>query len=207
MSAVDPEAVLTYWFGADHRGADVEDQPDPALVKRWFEANSDVDAEITSLFGATLERLVDGELESWCEAPRGRLAYIIVGDQFSRNIHRGTAAAFATDALALTAARAGVVLGHDAALTLVERSFFYMPFEHSESILDQHTAVGLFTALRDLATGARRQTAGNNIRWAQQHRDIIVRFGRFPHRNAVLARESSSEEATYLQDSSSFGQG
>ena len=205
--AVSPGEVLAFWFGAGFDTDDVEATPDESIRTRWFDSSQAFDTDIRARFGATLERLAAGALDHWCDGARGRLAFIIVADQFSRNIHRGAPAAFATDSQALAAAQDGIRLGHDLALTLAERSFMYMPFEHSEAVMDQHTAVGLFTALRDASTGERRQTTGNNLRWAQQHRDIIVRFGRFPHRNAVLGRASTDDETEFLETASSFGQG
>jgi uncharacterized protein (DUF924 family) len=149
-----------------------------------------------------------GELKPWMGDARGQLAFIVLTDQFSRQIHRGTAQAFATDALALSAAREGITRGTDRELEFNHRSFFYMPFEHSEALLDQHTGVGLFAQLRDETPPPYRQHAGEGLRHAQQHRDIIQRFGRFPHRNALLDRASTEAEVEFLaQASGSFGQG
>ena len=196
----DWQALLDFWFGEL-----IDGQASAEQHKRWFSVNPQFDDECRR-FADWLEAARTGALDAWLAAPHSCLAFIILQDQLPRNIHRGTALAYAWDDVARSAAYAGIQGQLDLALELDERAFFYMPFEHSESLMDQHLAVGLFTALRDAAPPSQRSNAGNNLRFAQQHRDIILRFGRFPHRNAVLGRESSADETDYLQQADGFGQ-
>jgi uncharacterized protein (DUF924 family) len=200
---MNPQTVIDFWFGeltdgfsdGTHRG-------------RWYAFDEAFDRRIEDQFARTLQDAQAGELKPWLDDPRGQLAFIVLTDQFSRQIHRGTAQAFATDALALSAAREGIARGMDRELEFNHRSFFYMPFEHSEALIDQHTAVGLFAQLRDETPPPYRQRTGESLRHAQQHRDIIQRFGRFPHRNALLDRVSTEAEVEFLaQASGNFGQG
>lgn len=196
-----PQEVLRYWFGDPPDGV-----ADAQHRRRWFMPDATVDAEIRERFGHLLTAALGGELDGWRQTLESSLALVLVCDQFSRQIHRGSAQAFASDALALTTARAVVERGDDRNLGLDQRAFLYLPFEHSESRLDQHTSVGLYTALSDAAPEERRDDAADYLRYACEHRDVVVRFGRFPHRNAVLGRESSAEELTFLQTASSYGQ-
>ena len=137
--------------------------------------------------------------------PRGRLAYVIVLDQLSRNMFRNSARAFEGDEQALEAAERGIELGHDRALRGDERVFLYMPFQHAESLAVQERGVALYRAFRDETHGALREHLTENVSFAERHRDIIAQWGRFPHRNAVLGRESSAEERDFLeQPGSSF---
>ena len=194
----DDEAVLEFWFGED---------PEARQAKRplWFRATPEFDRDCRQ-FEPLIERARAGGLAEWREQPRTALAFVVLCDQLPRNVYRGTARAFATDHLALAASTEGIRCGFDLALDPDERAFFYMPMEHSENVLDQHTAVGLFTALRDAAPAGERDAAGNSLRYAQTHRDVILRFGRFPHRNAVLNRTSTPEEIEYLETGARFGQ-
>ena len=193
--------VLDFWFGSLNDTG----QADDVQRSLWFQTNAQFDAECRT-FEPLLDKALTGNLEAWRNSPKSTLAYIVLCDQLPRNIFRGTAAAFKWDPLALAAARSGVAAGQDRTLALDERAFFYMPFEHSERMIDQYLAVGLFATLRDEAPGELRSIYGNMLRFAQQHRDIILRFGRYPHRNAVLGRESSSEELAYIASSDGFGQ-
>ncbi len=196
----DWQSLLDFWFG------DLEDGlAGAAQRKKWFESNPQFD-QACAQFSPWLEMAHAGKLDTWRAAPHSCLAFIVLNDQLPRNIYRGEQRAYAWDDLALAAARGGIEQGFDQSLALDERAFFYMPFEHSEAILDQHLAVGLFTALRDAAPSSQRSIAGNSLRYAQQHRDIILQFGRFPHRNAALGRTSSTAEQEYVQDSDGFGQ-
>jgi uncharacterized protein (DUF924 family) len=194
--------VLDYWFG-DLDGEFADD----THRAMWWSGGETVDAEVRTNFGGLIGAADAGELDDWLATTRGRLAFIIVCDQFSRHVHRGTPAAFATDPLALTAARDGVEAGADRQLRLDERGFFYLPFEHAEDLCDQHTCVNLFTQLRDETPAGQRHLTGAGLRHAHQHRDIIARFGRFPHRNALLGRASTAEEQAYLKTAHTFGQG
>ena len=179
---VDAEAVLRFWF--------VELEP-----RDWWRKDPELDQRIASRFGALLETAATGALAEWRTTPRGRLAEIIVLDQFSRNIHRGSAEAFANDALALHLAEEAVATGAALELPVEERRFFYMPYMHSESAAVHETAMRLFA------------TPGleKNLDFERRHKAVIDRFGRFPHRNALLGRESTAEEIEFLkQPGSSF---
>jgi len=193
--------VLDFWFGPQSEGFS-----GAAARRRWFAPDAEFDREISRRFGSLLKAAADGALKNWLDEPRGCLAFIIVTDQFSRQIHRGTAAAFATDALARAAARNGVELGHDTRLGFDERAFFYLPFEHSESEEDQHTSVELFTRLAADTPAHDRVHSDEALRFALAHRDIVLRFGRFPHRNAHLGRASTPDELEFLRTASRFGQ-
>ena len=182
MPAQTAEDVLEFWF-------------DEATRPHWYLRSEAFDARVRDELGPLHARAVRGELDAWATEPRGALAVIILLDQASRNLHRGSADAFASDALALKHARATVDAGHDRAFTEVERVFLYMPFEHSEALADQERCVALMS---ELPTPQWRD-------YAERHHRIVARFGRFPHRNAVLGRESTPEELEFLkQPGSSF---
>jgi uncharacterized protein (DUF924 family) len=171
--------VLGFWFG------------DETGVRReaWFEKNSGFDAEIRERFGAVLERAMAGELDGMATTPRGCLALVIVMDQFPRNIYRDDGRAFATDGQALALAKSAIEAEFDQQLTPLEREFLYLPFEHSEDLDDQHRSVELFATL-----------GADALEWAERHLAVIERFGRFPHRNAALGRETTEEEAAFLEE-------
>lgn len=196
------DSVLEFWFGTLDGGFS-----DERHRRMWWQADESTDQAVRQRFGPLIAQAAAGHLDSWLATPRGRLAFILVSDQFPRHVHRGTPAAFANDTLALETARYGVEKGADRELALDERSFFYLPFEHSESLVDQHTAVGLFSQLRDETPAGQRHLTGENLRHAHQHRDIISRFGRFPHRNSILGRQSTSLELAYLEGATTYGQG
>ena len=200
MSTVRPEALLHFWFGDLVDGLASEQQR-----AKWFSPDASFDLDCQA-YASSLDAARAGHLDHWLDTPTTLLAYVILCDQLPRNIFRGNRQAFAFDDLALAAAKQAVTKGMDRQLGWDERAFLYMPFEHSEHLLDQHTAVGLFSALRDASTGPTRSLMGNSLRFAQQHRDIIQRFGRFPHRNAVLGRDSSAEELAYVAQGDGFGQ-
>ena len=168
--------ILDFWFG----GTDLCIDPPPGVQRRWFESNPTFDAEIAARFGS----LLDGSVDDWSTSPAGALAAIVVYDQFPRNMFRGHADQFSTDHLALQVARGAVDQELDDALERQERGFLYMPFQHSESLADQKRSLGLFTALGD----------EEQLGYAKKHHDIIERFGRFPHRNAILGRQPREAE-------------
>ncbi len=182
-----PDEVLDFWFARDPRGwRDV-----------WFRKQDDFDAACGA-FAGPLRAARHGALDHWANTPRGTLALIILLDQFSRNLHRGSPEAFAADPQARVLARRAVAQGFDRQLEWLERMFIYLPFEHSEELVDQDEGVRLFEKLR-IALGD--QTAEH----AYRHRDIIRRYGRFPYRNIVLGRESTAEEQAFLaQPSAGF---
>ena len=176
------DAILSFWFG----------ELSPA---QWWKVDPALDAALRERFASLHQAAHLGELWEWRRQPRGRLAELIVLDQFPRNMYRGTPRAFASDAMALALAQEAVAGAYDAALTPVERAFMYMPYQHSESRLVQKESVRLFKAL-----GLAEQ-----IDFALQHKAIVDRFGRFPHRNAILGRQSTAEELEFLkQPGSSF---
>lgn len=180
-----PDAVLRFWFGDD-----------PTLFRdTWFRADPAFDATCRVQFGAALETARAGALDAWTTTPRGTLALVIVLDQFSRNIHRGTPDAFAADPRACALAATAVARGDDRHLGPLERTFLYLPFEHAETLADQDMSVRLFETLRGTYDNADRA-----IDYAERHRDVIGRFGRFPHRNAILGRDSTVEELAYLAE-------
>lgn len=189
------ESILGYWFGAASDDADViRDQS--AL---WWKKNPRVDAEIRQRFEATFEAEVRDELESWGDDPRGQLARMLLCDQFPRNMHRDTAKSFAFDARARELANTALEQGLDKRLRAVERVFAYLPFEHSEAHQDQELSVQLFTTLLGEVAPALKSSFQFYLDFAHKHKTIIDRFGRFPHRNAILGRESTLEELEFLK--------
>ena len=186
MSAA-PQEVLDFWFGA----------PGSAQFGRprdfWFTKSAATDELIRDRFGTAVEAALRGELRQWADGePRGALALILLLDQFTRNIFRDSARAFAGDEAALAVARRLVGEARDRRLAPIERWFAYLPFEHSESIDDQRESLRLFGELA-------REGLTEPLVWAQKHHDIIARFGRYPHRNEVLGRESTAEEVEFLR--------
>jgi uncharacterized protein (DUF924 family) len=193
-NATDPESVLSFWFGA----LDAHGRADAQHQARWWSKDASFDSEVRSRFELLYRAAVGGELQTWLDAPRSRLAYIIVLDQFSRNMFRDAAGMFAADALALAATQQGVAREHDRALALHERVMFYMPLMHSEQLTDQERCIALLSALSGESSDLGRSLMLNHIGFAERHRDIVRKFGRFPHRNAVLGRTSTPEEAEFL---------
>jgi uncharacterized protein (DUF924 family) len=190
----EPDSVLQFWFNGSLSG-------DPmAMVRQiewWFRGGADL--EINQRFQALLEHATRGELDRWCHEARSRLALIIILDQFSRTIHRGTVQAFAQDPKACALTLEGIKLGHYAALkTPWEKTFFFLPLGHSENLEYQELAVKLADQLVEEATMEHRTLLEFSATQARGHRDVIARFGRHPHRNEVLGRESSPEELEYV---------
>ncbi len=177
-----PTEILDFWFAGD------------PFVRRavWFEKNDAFDLACRG-FAAAHEAAKRGELDHWTTTANGTLALLILLDQLSRNLHRGHPEAFAADAAARVIAAAAIAKGHDKALTPVQRMFIYLPFEHSEGLADQDSSVALFETLRG-------ELGGETLDYAARHRDVIRRFGRFPHRNAVLGRVNTPEEVAYLAE-------
>lgn len=193
-TVVDPEVILRFWFAElDELGRASE-----ATQARWWSKDPAFDAEIRQRFGATHAAAASGELDSWLDAPHSRLAYIVVLDQFSRNMFRDTAGMFATDDKALRAALSGVDAGMDKQLRLDERGMFYMPLMHSEDLAIQERCIELFQQLANEVTGSARASMLSRVGFAERHRDIVKKFGRFPHRNALLGRESTPDELDFL---------
>lgn len=181
-TTITPAAALSFWF-------------DESSPKQWFAKDDAFDAAIRTRFAALHACAAQGELWRWRTDAPGRLAEIIVLDQFSRNLHRDSPVAFAQDAMALVLAQELVAQGLDMKLPVVHRAFAYLPYMHSESLAVQQESLRLYVALAQ----------PGNLAFARQHEAIIRRFGRYPHRNTALGRESSAEELAFLrQPGSSF---
>ena len=198
-----PRDVLSFWF------EDAAKSPE-ALRRRgavWFHSDPAFDRECAARFAATLEDAARGSLDDWAGTPQGRLALVIVLDQMPRNIHRGSPAAFMHDGEAAAHCTAAIGSGQDRLLDPVERIFLYMPLQHAEDPDLQRRSVERFESLASEADDAWRDYFAENVQYARLHRDIIERFGRFPHRNRILGRESTEEESRYLADGApTFGQ-
>jgi len=185
---MDAQEVLDFWFLPPSNAGHGKQRAE------WFRKDDAFDAAIRERFGAVIDHAIAGGLREWDEqGPRGVLARILVLDQFTRNAYRETPESFAGDALALSAARQLVESGAYLDLSPWERSFIYMPFEHAEDARMQEQAVDLFTEL-----AAAHEGFGASLDYAHRHRGVIARFGRFPHRNAILGRASTPEELDYL---------
>lgn len=189
------DAILHYWFGR------VEETVLPSSNRNriWFSGSAEVDNEIREKFGADLDKAILGEYEHWDERPRSSLALILLLDQFSRNIHRGTPMAFTQDQKALDVCVRGIERQFDHEISLIERAFYYMPFMHSENRDMQTTSVRAFKMLVDLSFPESRPTFESFHEFAVKHYELIEKFGRYPHRNHILGRESTEEEREYLQ--------
>ena len=200
---ITADTVHHFWFG-DFIGEKV----DTARQKFWFVASEAFDLEIRENFESSLQDAWEGKLSSWQATPRSSLALVLLLDQFSRNIYRGESRAFDFDSQARTVAKQSIDNGFDLKLTLLERAFFYFPLEHSELLSDQEQSVLLFERLNEQAAGGpyEEKTQGF-LRYAYEHKEIIERFSRFPHRNKVLNRPSTEAEEAFLsEDKRRFGQ-
>lgn len=191
-----PDTIRSYWFGSH---AD-----DLAVIRecsqRWWSKKEAVDREIKERFEGTMLLAQAGHLNAWAADPQGLLALILLTDQFPRNVYRDTPAAFSFDAQARDWCQTGLNGGMHARLRPIERVFFYLPLEHSESLHDQERSVALY---EEMIAGIDEHMRGEfeGFLWfAKRHREIIQRFGRFPHRNAVLGRVSTPEEAAFLKE-------
>lgn len=198
---MDCEEILNYWFGDIQNGLTVENRG-----QLWYGSSADTDAAINARYAHKLQQGVAGELDGWNKTARGRLALILLFDQFSRNIFRRSAQAFAFDQQAQTLVLEGIELGHDKDLQAIERSFFYMPLEHAEDLALQQLCVEKMAQMIADAPQAARPALVSSLRFARDHRDIIAQFGRFPHRNEVLGRQSTQAEREYLQTANRYGQ-
>lgn len=194
-------SILAYWFGVE--ADDVATAQSQAPL--WWKKSAQVDAEIRNRFGQCVVQAGAGGLDHWADEPRGRLALILLCDQFTRHIYRDTPQAFSLDYRALAWCKEGLAVKADQALRAIERVFFYLPLEHSESLSDQHEAVRLFEQLKAEVPANAQATFDGFLDYAIRHRQIIERFGRFPHRNAALGRPTTEEETAFLkQPGSSF---
>lgn len=191
-----PETILEFWFGSD---AD-----DAAMAKEqanlWWSKNKETDDNIRRRFEIYVILADSEQMKDWLATPRGRLALIILTDQFPRNIYRDTARAFSCDIKALTWCIEGLEKKIDRELRPIERVFFYLPLEHAEYIEHQDLSVKCFSELVSIVPGEQRPVFEEYLDFAIRHREIIARFGRFPHRNNALGRESTAEELAFLAE-------
>jgi uncharacterized protein (DUF924 family) len=176
-----PADVLSFWF-------------DELEFKQWWNTYPEVDATILERFGATHEAAIKGELFTWRETPEGRLAEVIVLDQFSRNLFRNDPRSFAYDPMALVLAQEAIAVGDDKRLEPMRVSFLYMPFMHSESLAIHEIALKLFSG----------EGMEKNLESLHKHTDVLRKFGRYPHRNEVLGRESTADEVAFLEGGRGF---
>jgi uncharacterized protein (DUF924 family) len=200
---IDPDNIMDFWFGqaCASPAATLERNP------FWFGSDSVLDQQIWELYADTVTDAGAGHYADWAESAHGRLALILLLDQFPRNIFRGTAEVFRYDAMALELAGQGITLGQFTGLTVPEQAFFLMPYQHSEDVAVQNAGVALYSAMVDDAADEWRDVAAGYRDFAAQHRDIIAEYGRFPHRNSVLGRSSTPDEDGYLAGGgATFGQ-
>jgi uncharacterized protein (DUF924 family) len=190
------EEILQFWFGESLRTGVVPAE----RLQFWFGGQEQTDQQIRDLFQEDLRRAMGGEYDHWRQSPRGRLALIILLDQFPRNIHRHLPEAYASDEKALGLCLEGMERGHDRRLHAIERAFFYLPLEHSEEPAMQERSVQVFADLLAAAPEQLKELCRGFHDYAVRHRDIIARFGRFPHRNSTLGRPSSTEEVAFLKE-------
>ena len=200
----DPQAlsVLDFWLGDGLR----EGWPTDDLNARWFRGGAAVDQQIRQRFGPAVASALQGGLAHWEAKPTELLALVILLDQFTRNIFRGTAQAFAGDARAQRLSLTALANNHDQLLPWVGRLFLYMPLMHAESLALQTECVSRFENLLAQAPEPLKEQIAGHLPFARQHQTIIERFGRFPHRNAALGRSSTPEEDLFLKDGPRFGQ-
>lgn len=198
------DSVLTFWFKEKGLSAPQIDQ----RMDTWFGEDADFDQAIRAEFASDVERASGGEYDHWASDGRGRLALILLLDQFRRNIFRNTSEAFAKDGVALKLCLEGAMRELDQGLLPIERAFFYMPLQHAESKRVQAKSCELFEKLAAAVSPTYRETFDTMAQFAELHRDIIDQFGRFPHRNRLLGRDNTPEEDEYLSgDAPGFGQG
>lgn len=182
------EEILSEWFGPD-------ESPSAAVQKRWWQKDDAFDAHVRDRFGAHIQKALDGDYDDWADETRSALALVILLDQFTRNVSRGTAEMYAGDAKAVHIAEELIARGGDTELDIFERQFLYMPLMHIEDVVGQERCVALFAALSD---EDERMKGCHD--YAIAHHRIVARFDRFPHRNELLGRESTSQEVEFLKE-------
>jgi uncharacterized protein (DUF924 family) len=190
------EKILEFWFGTfpDAHSSD------PKKVDMWFKNGAQYDQEIFASFGSVYESAVQGELDHWLDMPRGKLALIILLDQFSRHLHRGHLESFAQDIKAQEICIDGISAGDDFKLHPVERSFFYLPLEHAEDIERQELSVQAFAQLVQDVPESHQLPFKSSLDYAIRHHYVIEQFGRFPELNEILGRESTAEELEFIEN-------
>ena len=197
-----PEKVLDYWFdGVEH---DLEQLH--AQSKIWYSFSTERDEEIKAEFGALLQEIVAGQRQDWTETSSGVLALVLVLDQFTRQIYRKKTEAFAHDEQAIAITYSGISRGLDQEMSVPGRLFFYHPFQHSEKLKDQEFGVQIVRNLRSHCDEYWHEYVDESMRYFEEHYEIVRRFGRFPHRNEVLDRQSTPEELEFLRTASRYGQ-
>ncbi len=204
MQADDIRQIVEFWLAGS------QDAPETAVARRdwWYVGAPEIDDEIRARFGTLVADACDRKLMHWSESADGAFALVLLLDQFTRNIYRNTPRAYTGDACAFEVVCDAVVRGLDSALHPVSRIWLYHPFHHSEELVEQDRGLSLLRALRAEADPAWHAYVERSIKGWTRHRDIVARFGRFPHRNAVLGRASTKEELSFLEaGAESFGQG
>jgi uncharacterized protein (DUF924 family) len=198
------DRILAFWFKAHELSAPQID----GRMDVWFGEDPVFDHEIAKEFSDEVEAASSGKLDHWAHKPHGRLALILLLDQFRRNIHRNSAEAFARDKVALKLCVEGAMEKKDAGLTPIQRVFFYMPLQHAESRKVQAKSVQIYRRLAEAVSPTYRETFETIAQFADLHRDIVERYGRFPHRNRLLNRKNTDDEDEFLaNDAPTFGQG
>lgn len=197
-----PTDILEFWLGEGFASG----WPGRDMGKQWFGGGAELDRQVAGRFGAQVAEALAGGLARWEAGPLERLALVILLDQFPRNMHRGQAQAFAGDTRAQQLVRDALAQGMDGKLPWVGRMFLYMPLMHAEDLPLQEEGVRRFRQLAADAPDALRVTLTSSLRFAEQHRDIIARFGRFPYRNQALGRSSTAPELEFLKNGPRFGQ-
>ena len=180
-SDLNPSTILDFWYS-------------DRIARQWFASTPELDSEIRASYEVLWQTAVEGGLDDWCETPEGSLALVIVLDQFPLNMFRGMASSFSSEAKAIQCAKHAIERGFDDALEASRRAFLYMPLMHSENIADQELSVALFE----------RGGLEQNLAFAKHHREIVRKFGRFPHRNEILGRASTRQELDYLSSEDAF---
>lgn len=184
------DALIETWFGPTG-------VPSASHQEMWWRKDPSFDASLGQRFGADIDRAAAGDLDDWATTPRGALALVLLLDQLPRNVFRDTPRSFATDEKARGVCGAALAAGHDAHLPLHQRAFLAMPFMHSESLADQDAGIGYFDSL--VARAEQPDDVKGFADFGRQHRNIVARFGRFPHRNVILGRPSTEEELAFLK--------
>ncbi len=200
VSAALIESVLETWFGTTELLGPLP----PGQLDRWFRPDPAFDATLAEHFGSLVVHAADDELDDWEDSHRGALALVILLDQLPRNIYRDTAKAYAADPHARAIAEHSIAQGYDRAVGYLPRMFFYLPFEHAEDLALQDRAMELFRAMASDAPPELAQRGEMLVGYAAKHREVIARFGRFPHRNAALGRESTPDEAAFIAEGRGF---
>lgn len=198
---LDPFAaeILEFWFGPDATTETVSEEKGDM----WFANGSNYDDIVRERFGDAITRAGAGAFDEWCVSPSGRLALIVLTDQVPRHVHRGTPGAFATDAKAREVCLAGIKLEADKALTPIQRVVYYLPLEHAEDLALQERCVSFYRQLLEDVSQDNLKDYETSVSFAVAHRDVIARFGYFPHRNEILGRPLNDEEHAFLQEPNS----